>query len=68
MRHRIPAIIVLGALALSACAGGGGRDEGIATLDALNDAQKACADKGGTLQLKTDGNPNLMDAYACVRK
>jgi hypothetical protein len=65
MSRLIPAII--GLLALTACAGGG-RDEGIATLDALSDLQKTCAARGGTMQLKPEGDPASIDAYACVRK
>ena len=61
----VPALIAL--LALTACAGGG-RDEGVATLDALSDLQKTCAAQGGTMQLKPQGDPTSIDAYACVRK
>jgi hypothetical protein len=61
------AAITLGALVLSACASGGGRDEGVATLDALRDAQAACAARGGTLQLKPDGDTQYIGAYACQR-
>ena len=63
-----PAILALAALALSACAEGATRDEGVATLDALRDAQTACAARGGTMQLKPEGDPTSIDAYACVRK
>ena len=59
---------LLAALALAACAGAPARDEGVATLDALRDAQSACAARGGTMQLKTEGDPASIDAYACVRK
>jgi hypothetical protein len=62
------AAICLVSLALAACAATPTRDEGVATLDALNDAQARCAAKGGTLQLKTEGDPANIDAYACVRK
>jgi hypothetical protein len=65
MSRLVPALI--GLLALTACAGGG-RDEGVATLDALSDFQKACATRGGTMQLKPEGDPTSIDAYACVRK
>ena len=61
------AAITLGALALSACASGGARDEGVATLDALRDAQAACAARGGTLQLKPEGDAQYIGAYACQR-
>jgi uncharacterized lipoprotein YmbA len=59
--------IVLVALSLGACAGGPTRDEGVATLDALRDAQAACASKGRTLKLKSLGDAQYIDAYACER-
>jgi hypothetical protein len=40
----------------------------VATLDALRDAQAACAAKGGTLQLRPEGDPESIQAYECVRK
>lgn len=55
------------ALALAGCAGGATRDEGVATLDALRDAQAVCAARGGTMQLKPDGDPQSISAYACQR-
>ena len=61
------AAIALSALSLGACAGGPTRDEGLATLDALRDMQAACAAKGLTMKLKTEGDPERIDAYACVR-
>lgn len=60
--------ISLFALSLGACAGGPTRDEGVATLDALRDAQAACAARGLTMKLKTEGDPQYIDAYACERK
>jgi len=59
---------VLLGLALTACAGAPTRDGGVATLDALRDAQARCAARGGTVQLKTEGDPASIDDYACVRK
>jgi hypothetical protein len=59
---------LLMAAVLGGCAGAPVRDEGLATLDALRDAQAACAARGGTMQLKTEGDPAVIDAYACVRK
>jgi hypothetical protein len=56
------------AFALSACAGAPTRDEGVATLDALRDAQAACAAKGGILQQRPEHDPESIDAYVCVRK
>ena len=56
------------ALALSACASAPMRDEGLATLDALRDAQAACGARGGTMQLKPEGDPTSIDAYVCARK
>jgi hypothetical protein len=57
----------LTAVSLAACAGPVRRDEGVATLDALRDVQAACAAKGGTMKLKTEGDPQSIDAYACER-
>jgi len=61
------AAITLSALALGACASGATRDKGVATLDALRDVQAACAARGGTMQLKPDGDPQYIGAYACQR-
>jgi hypothetical protein len=65
---RTAAAALLAALALSACAGGGGPTGNVANLDALRDLQAACAAKGLTMQLKPEGDPERIDAYACVRK
>ena len=59
---------LLGVLALSACAGGAGPEGDVANLDALRNLQAACAAKGMTMQLKPEGDPQRIDAYACVRK
>jgi len=64
-----PAVLALAAaLALAACADAPVRDQGLATLDSLSDAQAACAAKGGTMQLKPEGDPSEIAGYACVRK
>ena len=55
-------------LGLCACAEGPTPNGGVANLDALRDLQAACAAKGQTMQLKTLGDPERIDAYACVRK
>ncbi len=44
------------------------RDGGYATYDALRTAQQACQAKGGTLKLKTLGDSQAIDSYACERK
>ena len=64
------ALIVLAALSLSACASGAGfgKSGGIATYDDLKAAQKACADKGGTLKLQKNGDVQYLDDYACEKK
>jgi len=64
---RTLAIIV--ALMLTACTTGAGfgRSGGIATYDDLKAAQKACADKGGSLKLQKNGDPQFLDDYACER-
>ena len=61
------AAIALTALSLGACAGGPAPNGGVASLDALRDLQAACAAKGQTMKLKTEGDPERIDAYACVR-
>jgi hypothetical protein len=55
------------ALALGACATGGPVG-GYANYDALKAARDACTAKGGTFKLKTEGDPQRIDAYACERK
>ena len=62
------AAAILLMLALGGCAGGAGPAGGVANLDSLGQLQTACAAKGQILQLKTDGDPQRIDAYACVRK
>ncbi|MBU1378053.1 MAG: hypothetical protein KKE02_09340 [Alphaproteobacteria bacterium] len=64
------ALIILAALSLSACAAGAGfgKSGGIATYDDLKAAQKACADKGGSLKLQKNGDVQYLDDYACEKK
>ncbi|MDB5466793.1 MAG: hypothetical protein JWQ46_1555 [Phenylobacterium sp.] len=62
-----PALILALALGASACASGG-RDGGYASYDALRATQQACAAKGMTMRLKTEGNAQSIDGYACERK
>jgi hypothetical protein len=59
---------MLAALALGACADGGGPTGGVANLDALQSFQNDCAAKGMKMQLKPDGDPTSIQAYECVRK
>ena len=59
---------LLAALALSACAGGGGPTGGYADLDSLQKLQGSCAAQGLTMKLKPDGDPQSIQAYECVRK
>jgi hypothetical protein len=59
---------MLAALSLGGCAGAASPNGGVASLDALRDFQAACAAKGQAMQLKTEGDPERIDAYACVRK
>ena len=61
------ALIAIAALAASACATGG-RDGGYATYDALAQAQRECAAKGGVLKQKPQGNTSRIDGFACERK
>ena len=60
--------LIVATLALAGCAGSGAPDGGVANLDALRELQAACAAKGMTMQLKAEGDPERIDAYACVRK
>jgi hypothetical protein len=64
------ALPIIGALALAACASGAGfgQSGGIATYDDLKAAQTACAEKGGTLRLQKNGDPQFLDDYACEKK
>ena len=64
------ALPLISALALAACATGAGfgGSGGIATYDDLKAAQKACADKGGSLRLQKNGDPQFLDDYACEKK
>ncbi|MET0271743.1 MAG: hypothetical protein ABW360_02000 [Phenylobacterium sp.] len=62
-------VLLIAALACTtmACATNA-RDGGYATYDALRTAQEACKAKGGTLKLKTLGDAQSIDGYACERK
>ena len=63
------AAALLCALALAACVSGiTQRDGGVATYDALRQAQQACESKGGTFKLKRNGDAQYLDDYACERK
>jgi hypothetical protein len=53
-------------LLLTACAAA--RDEGVMSYDALAEATKACAAKGGSLKLIYGADPQQMANYACKRK
>ena len=64
------ALVLISALALTACASGAGfgKSGGIATYDDLKAAQEACAAKGGTLKLQKNGDVQYLDDYACEKK
>ena len=64
----VSGVLIFAALTLSACASAAAPNGGVASLDALRDVQAACAAKGLTMQLKPEGDPERIDAYACVRK
>jgi uncharacterized lipoprotein YmbA len=59
--------LLTAAVTLAACAGGAAPNGGVANLDALRNLQAACAARGQTMQLKPLGDPQRIDAYACVR-
>ena len=63
------ALVLLAALALTACATGAGFGQagGVATYDDLKKAQQSCAAKGGSLKLQKNGDPQFLDDYACER-
>jgi putative hemolysin len=63
-------LIVMGALALTACADADGPQPqgGIANYDSLRAAAKACEAQGGTLELSKGGDPENISDYACKRK
>jgi hypothetical protein len=60
-------LLILAALMLNGC-GIGGRDMGLATYDALAQAQADCAAKGGVLKQKDQANAKRLDSFACERK
>ena len=55
------------ALALGATACLTGRDYGLATYDALAQAQRECAAKGGVFKQKPESNAARIDSFACER-
>ena len=59
-----PVVLGLGACGSSA---GFGRSGGIATYDDIKAAQKVCAEKGGSLRLKRNGDAQYLDDYACEK-
>ena len=63
------ALVILAALALSACVSGvgAGNSGGLATYDDLKAAQQACAAKGGKLVLKRNGDANYLPDYGCEK-
>ena len=61
------ALAILAALTLGACASDAQVAGGVATYDALKQAQSACVAKGGTFRLKSQGDSQYIDDYACKR-
>lgn len=62
------ATIILALVALTGCASAPAyRDEGLATYDALRDAQQACAAKGEKLKLRDQGNAKRLDHWTCQK-
>ena len=53
--------------ALAACANGGPVG-GVATYDALRQARDACTAKGGQFRLKSGGDSQYVEDFACERK
>ncbi len=61
------AIIITMGLTVGACSTAAMPTGGYASYDALSKAQADCAAKGGKFQLKTQGDAQYLDAYACKR-
>jgi len=61
MRRAATLLLVLG---LAGCASAS-PEGGVATYDALKQAQDNCAAKGKTLTLKSGGNTQWLEDYAC---
>jgi hypothetical protein len=64
MRATLVAIFALGLCACETAANEGG----VADYDALRKAEQACEAQGGQLKLKSGGDPEYIQDYACVRK
>jgi hypothetical protein len=60
-------LVLLGALALSACAEAGPQG-GVANYDSLRAAAKTCEAQGGRLVLQDQGDSQNISDYACKRK
>jgi hypothetical protein len=61
------AAIIL-SLACAACAGSATPDGGVATYDAIKNAQDECVARGGQLKLVRDGDPQVLADWTCKRK
>lgn len=59
------ALAMIAALGLAACVSEPSTDGGVATYDALRQAQRDCAGKGGSLELKNGGDSEYIGDYAC---
>ena len=62
---RAAALILVAALALSACETTGGNISGTADYDSLKRATDDCKAKGGKLVLKDEGNAQHILDYVC---
>jgi hypothetical protein len=66
-----PLVLVLGVLALLAACSSGPEgkawyEEGDANYDAVKTAHDACVAKGGTFQVKPQGDPTHLGDYECI--
>jgi len=61
-------LALLGLAALAAACATAAPEGGVATYDALKQAHADCAAKGGTLVLKSGGDPEYIGDYGCERK
>ena len=64
MKAALVLVLMLGLTACETASNAGG----VADYDALRQAQQACAAQGGTFKLKSGGDPEYIQDYACVRK
>jgi putative hemolysin len=68
MRTLMAAMLLISLSACASNAGGPSIDGGVASYDAIKNAQSACAAKGGELVLDRSNSGQSITDYACKRK